>query len=85
MPFAVYFFFLSQQQEHVPGQPLYVGLYPIIGIGSLVLSFPFILFLSFPEEFARVQPLVPSDYIFLLRRSVGAAHTGNMKISAKEL
>ena len=54
-------------------------------MGSLLLIFPFITFLSFPGEFSRVQPLLPADYWFLLRRTLGAAKGGNMKVSAKEL
>lgn len=67
------------------GNPLVVGAYPFIGVGSLILAFPFLMFLAFSKEFNRLNPLLPQDYWFLLNRALTAANRGNMKVTSKEL
>lgn len=65
--------------------PLFIGLYPFIGVTSLVAFLPFFMFLSFPLEFTRLHPLNPKDYLYLMQRLLGAASQNNLKVTAKEL
>ena len=72
-------------QDHAATNPLYIGAYPFIGVGSIAAVLPFFLALSFSSEFARLHPLRPSDYCYLGSRLLRALQSNTLKVTAKEL
>ena len=75
-------------QDHVDQYPKLVGVYPVLGLLSLILSLPFIFYLGFYSEFSHLSPLKFKDYMFLLKRILNAAAAQNAnrgKVQAKDL
>jgi hypothetical protein len=77
----------SPLQDHIESNPFYIGLYPFIGVISLLAELPFLMYISLSNEFGpNMHPLLrPTDYLFLLKKLVSAAQQNNMKVSSKEL
>ena len=69
-------------QDHLDAYPALVVAYPLLGMGSLLLLVPLIVFLSFHREFEGLSPLYPPHFLFLLRRIAGASQQNNMKVMA---
>lgn len=68
-------------EEHLHAYPGLIVAYPLIGMGTLVLLVPLIVFLSFQTEFQGLSPLWPPHFLFLLRRLVGASQQNNLKVT----
>jgi hypothetical protein len=65
---------------------LFFPLFPILFLASLSLSLPLLMYVSYPEEFRHLHPLVPRDYMRLCKRTLQVLNNnGRMKISAKDL
>ena len=69
----------THAQPYVEVSPLFIGLYPLVGMGSLAAFVPFLTFLSFYDEFSRLHPLWPPHYAYLAARVGEALQRGNMK------
>jgi len=60
-------------------------LFPLLAIGTILLILPLVFYLSFQEEFGNLNPLIPSHYYFLLKKSMTAIKDNNFKVSAKDM
>eukprot|EP01023_Acetabularia_acetabulum_P066104 TRINITY_DN8864_c0_g1_i2.p2 TRINITY_DN8864_c0_g1~~TRINITY_DN8864_c0_g1_i2.p2 ORF type:complete len:124 (+),score=5.06 TRINITY_DN8864_c0_g1_i2:62-433(+) len=65
--------------------PLLLPLYPLIGISTIVLSTPLIMFIFNSEDFKDINPARPAHFYFLLKRVIKAINENNSKITPKNL
>jgi len=60
-------------------------LLPLLAITTIVLILPLVFYLSFQDQFGTLNPLIPSHYVFLLRKSLTAIKDNDFKVSAKDM
>mmetsp|Transcript_11306 Transcript_11306/g.15391 ORF Transcript_11306/g.15391 Transcript_11306/m.15391 type:complete len:121 (+) Transcript_11306:225-587(+) len=85
MIMVLFFYVLRLLEGLVKKAPQIVMLFPICGVGMIILVLPLIMFICYQEDFCNVNPLNPKDYIMLLKKTCNALKNNNFKITAKDL
>ncbi len=63
-----------------------IGLYPITGALYLFLVMPLATCFAFPDDLPPgVNPLIPRDYVFLIKKTWFAMKRNNFKVEGKDL
>ena len=72
-------------QHALHAHPGFTVLYPLLGVSTLALLLPLLLFLSFRAEFAGLHPAWPPHYAFLARRMLRAlaANSAQLKVGGR--
>lgn len=73
----------DRKTNHIP--LVYIPLMPVMAVGAIAAVVPLAMFLSYQEEFDKLNPLIPSHYWFLAKKTMHALKTNNWKVSAKDL
>eukprot|EP00894_Picocystis_sp_ML_P001475 jgi/Pico_ML_1/51992/g2774.t1 len=73
----------DRKTNHIP--LIYIPLLPVLAAGAIAAVIPLVMFLSYQEDFEKLNPLIPSHYLFLAKKTMYALKTNNWKVSAKDL
>ncbi|KAK3276218.1 hypothetical protein CYMTET_15697 [Cymbomonas tetramitiformis] len=76
---------VSVVEKYLKEAPLLVFLLPFLGMFSLLLLLPLVVFVTYADDFSDVNPLKPKDYFYLMKKTFGALKEGKSRIQVKDL
>ncbi|KAK9810361.1 hypothetical protein WJX72_009406 [[Myrmecia] bisecta] len=83
--FATLWTTLAYLQSHTEAKPMLVVLFPIAAITGILAIIPLFIYLSYQGDFEKLNPLRPTHYWFLVKKTYTALQNNNLKVSAKDI
>ncbi|KAK9810362.1 hypothetical protein WJX72_009406 [[Myrmecia] bisecta] len=89
--FATLWTTLAYLQSHTEAKPMLVVLFPIAAITGILAIIPLFIYLSYQArlgtkgDFEKLNPLRPTHYWFLVKKTYTALQNNNLKVSAKDI
>jgi len=75
-----------QAHNHVKTNPLIALIYPPLTVAFAAVALPLAVFSGAPREFAdHVNPLIPSHFWFITRKTYRGLLKNNLKLGEKDL
>lgn len=72
-------------ETHAKANPLVILCFPFLGVTCIFLAVPLAFFLSFEDEFKRINPLNPAHFAFLVKKTYQSLANNQWKLAAKDL
>mmetsp|Transcript_25383 Transcript_25383/g.71010 ORF Transcript_25383/g.71010 Transcript_25383/m.71010 type:complete len:122 (+) Transcript_25383:198-563(+) len=60
-------------------------LFPMMGVLFFACVMPLFVFVVYADDFEGINPLIPTHYIFIWKKTWKGFESGNWKLTAKEL
>mmetsp|Transcript_30676 Transcript_30676/g.59157 ORF Transcript_30676/g.59157 Transcript_30676/m.59157 type:complete len:123 (-) Transcript_30676:333-701(-) len=83
--FVGFWYFIHWLEHASKKQPHLVVMFPLAGAGLMVAFLPLVMFLAYQEDFGNLNPIYPTHYMFLVKKTLNALQENNWKISAKDI
>eukprot|EP00878_Enallax_costatus_P010610 GHUV01011083.1.p2 GENE.GHUV01011083.1~~GHUV01011083.1.p2 ORF type:complete len:112 (+),score=30.66 GHUV01011083.1:632-967(+) len=77
--------FLHYAQAHIARNPFVVMLFPPVAAGSLAAIVPLLMFITYQDDFKKLNPWNPLDFYTISKRCYQAMARNNMKVAEKDL
>eukprot|EP00899_Mesostigma_viride_P009322 jgi/Mesvir1/18391/Mv14272-RA.1 len=80
-----FYFSIVWLGDSIAKRPWVMPLMPIVAVTFMVSILPVIMFIAYNEDFGKLNPLWPSHYWSMLRKTLTAIKDNNWKITGKDI